>query len=329
MTDAPFVVLARRRAKPGGRDQLLAAIDSLMEQARQADGFISVDVIDVIEDPDQILHYELWSSQEQHDAVVTGDVHGQLDRLAGDVVQELWDPRHFRLLRRYTAASEQAPPRSPDVPPSTTPPAPPPSTETARTAAGGDGSPGSDTPAREALLSPLPTAQMDPATRQTLDALPARLTVFGVLAHAPTALPPVLDLTATLLNDVALHPRLRQLVILHLARMHRSDYEWVQHAALATRVGVTDHQVDAVRRGDIDAGILNADEKLVLRMADDTVRHDRVTEPTFRAALDRFTPREIVELLLVIGWYTAMAQVMRSTNLPVDAPATATLGTRG
>ena len=75
----------------------------------------------------------------------------------------------------------------------------------------------------------------------------------------------------------------------------------MQHAAITLAVGGTQEQLDAIERGDLDAAVLGDDGRLVVRFTSEVVRDATPDDDTFAAMTARFTPREIMHLLLVIG----------------------------
>ena len=164
---------------------------------------------------------------------------------------------------------------------------------------------------------------VDPATappkvREALEALPP-LNIFRTLAHAETALRPALRLGAALLTEGELDNRLRELAILRVAIHDDAEYEWVQHAAIARAVGATDEQVSAIAHDQLDAECFDDTDRLVLRFASEAIEGS-VSEATFAAARERFTAREIMELLLAVGYYMMLARVMRSVAIDIDQP---------
>lgn len=156
--------------------------------------------------------------------------------------------------------------------------------------------------------------------REALDALPAQLNIFRVLAHAETCFRPFLRLGQAILTQQELDARLRELAILEVARLTPAEYEWIQHVAIARAVGVRDEQIEALERGDAEADCFSDDERLVLRFTAETLRDAKPSDATFEAAAERFTPREIVELTLAIGYYMAIARVMEVAQVDLDEP---------
>jgi 4-carboxymuconolactone decarboxylase len=157
-----------------------------------------------------------------------------------------------------------------------------------------------------------------PVVRDALDALPP-LNIFRMLAHADSAFVPYLGFAGVLLAQLELDPKLRELTILLVATRTGAEYEWVQHVGIARTLGIHDEQISAVQRGDLQAACLDADARVVLHFVSEALELPRVSDATFAALSDRFPPRQIVELLLVIGSYHMLARLMTTLNIDVDA----------
>jgi 4-carboxymuconolactone decarboxylase len=154
--------------------------------------------------------------------------------------------------------------------------------------------------------------------REALAAVPP-LNIFRMLAHAETAFRPFLRFGGAILGELQLDPRLRELAILQVAAQSGADYEWVQHAAIALAVGVTEEQIEAVRGGAIEqARSLSEIERAVLRFTAEVIANPRVSDETFAAVRRGLSSREIVELLLTVGEYLMLARVMTTLELELD-----------
>ena len=157
--------------------------------------------------------------------------------------------------------------------------------------------------------------------REVLERVPP-LNIFRMMANADTAFRPWIRWGAVLLSDLSLDPALRELAILRVARLTpHAEYEWVQHVPIAKAVGVSDAQVQALERDEPGADCFSPDERLVLRFTTEVVRDARASGETFEAIARLLSPREVVELLMVIGQYMMVARVMASTEMEIDEPA--------
>jgi alkylhydroperoxidase family enzyme len=157
---------------------------------------------------------------------------------------------------------------------------------------------------------------------------PAPLKLFRMVAHAESAYGPWLGYGGALLTQLELDPLLRELAILQVARQVGSEYEWVQHDPIARAVGATGEQIDAVEAGRDDDPAFDAAQSLVLRLTRTTVAEGAASEEQIGEAAERLGTRQVIELLLVIGNYTAIAMLIASTGLEPDEPLDAEQLTR-
>ena len=145
------------------------------------------------------------------------------------------------------------------------------------------------------------------------------LGIFRMVANAQGAFPGWMRFGGALFDPAEIDPLLRELAITRVAAMTPgADYEWVQHAAITLEVGGTEEQLDAIRRGDLDAAVLGPDGGLVVRFTSQVVRDAAPDEETFAAMIARFTPREIVYLLLLIGQYMMLARIMATSQIDLE-----------
>ncbi|MCW5892262.1 MAG: carboxymuconolactone decarboxylase family protein [bacterium] len=164
-----------------------------------------------------------------------------------------------------------------------------------------------------------------PAVREVFDRLPIHLNVFRMMAHAETSFRPMLQLGTSILGKQQLSPILRELVILRVGRLSGAEYEWTQHVPIAKAVGANDAQVAALERDDLADPAFDAVERAVLAFTTEVVRDVRASDATLAAVRAHFSDREVVELLLTIGYYMMIARLLESTGVDLDAPAGARL----
>ncbi len=157
--------------------------------------------------------------------------------------------------------------------------------------------------------------------RKTLDELPVKLNIFRLMAHAETCFRPLLRLGSVILSQQKLDASLRELAILQVAKLSPAEYEWVQHVAIAEAVGVTPQQIQALDEGDVDADSFSDRERLLLEFTTELVRDVRVCDDTFGEMEKSFSPQEIVELILAIGFYMTMARLMETLDIDLEPAA--------
>jgi AhpD family alkylhydroperoxidase len=156
--------------------------------------------------------------------------------------------------------------------------------------------------------------------RQLLERLPAQLNIFRLIAHAETNARPLLALGTSILSAQQLSPRLRELAILRVARLSGAEYEWGQHVAIARAMGVGDEEIAALERGDVAAPAFDPIDRLVLAFTTEVVERVGASAATVAEMQRHFSTREIVELILAIGFYMTLARLMETAAIDLDPP---------
>jgi alkylhydroperoxidase family enzyme len=160
--------------------------------------------------------------------------------------------------------------------------------------------------------------------RKTFDRLAVKLNIFRMMANAETCFTALLRLGGKILARQKLDDVLRELAILEVAKIEGGEYEWIQHVPIAISAGVTQAQVDAIAAGEIDAACFKPGERVLLRFTEQAVNRVRADEQVVLEMSKFLSPREIVELILAIGFYMTMARLTETTRTDLDeSPGTA------
>jgi alkylhydroperoxidase family enzyme len=142
--------------------------------------------------------------------------------------------------------------------------------------------------------------------------------VFRMLAHAPAVSAPALRLVAAILTETDLGTRMRQMLILRVAERCQARHAWIQHGAIAVAVGVGAAQLASLELGEIPDGLLSGQERLALAFVDAILDDPRVDDDTFARVREQFSPRQVVEMLLIVGYFRMMASLMTTLDVEPD-----------
>jgi AhpD family alkylhydroperoxidase len=163
---------------------------------------------------------------------------------------------------------------------------------------------------------PLPTDdELTPEHRELLAQLPP-LNVFRMVAGAPRAVEPFMQLGAAVLSAALDAPR-RELVVLRVAYATRARYEWAQHRQLAHNVGVSDAEIAAVESED-PVTSLDAERNLLCRVADEISRDVRLSDDALAQVIERYGPREAAELILLVSYYNMVSRFLESSRVEIE-----------
>jgi 4-carboxymuconolactone decarboxylase len=155
--------------------------------------------------------------------------------------------------------------------------------------------------------------------RRVLQELP-ELNVFRMMVHAHSAFPGAIELGAAILGRLELDAAVRELAILQTARCSGSEYEWNQHTDAARAVGVTEPQIHSLSHESITADLFSDRERSALAVAGSLVAAGDIPDDVFEAARACFPPRQLVELILVVGFYQMLGGLVRGLRVELDAP---------
>lgn len=115
----------------------------------------------------------------------------------------------------------------------------------------------------------------------------------------------------------------REKAILRVAWRCRSRYEWAQHVEIALRVGVQDQEILAVTR-DPDE-IENEDDRLLMRACDQFRATKLIDDDTWQALSQRYSRRDLIELLMLIGHYEMVAGLLINSGIEAEPAVEETL----
>ena len=145
----------------------------------------------------------------------------------------------------------------------------------------------------------------------------AGLSIFRILLNNPGAAAAVNGMLHRLLWKGSLDARLRELVIMRIAWTRASVYEWTQHWSVARGLGVAEADLLAVRDGP-SSERFGPLERAVLTATDETLADGRISEATWTECAGHLGPCELVELVVAIGNWNMVAQLLLSLDVPLE-----------
>ena len=143
---------------------------------------------------------------------------------------------------------------------------------------------------------------------------------YRAYIRSPDLAPRLSALSEYLRWNTSLPPRLSELAILITARQWTAQYEWFAHYPLALKGGL-----DPKIAGDIAAGKrpdnMKDDEAALYDLATALYRDKKVSDPVYKAALEKFGERGIMDIIGIIGYYdlVSMTLITMQAGAPNDS----------
>jgi alkylhydroperoxidase family enzyme len=145
----------------------------------------------------------------------------------------------------------------------------------------------------------------------------AKLNVMRALLQNPAVTVAQSHLAGALMASKTLNPRLRELVILRTGWKTKSEYEFCQHVGIARQLQMSDEEILGVR-DPANCKAFSEVDRAVIAMADELNDNAEVSVKTWSVLERFFSPAELVELVLVSGFWRMMAGFLNTARIPLD-----------
>jgi alkylhydroperoxidase family enzyme len=145
-----------------------------------------------------------------------------------------------------------------------------------------------------------------------------QLNIFRTLVRNKPLYKGFLALGGHLLGGGVLPAREREIVILRTGFRAGSEYEFGQHTRIGRDAGLTDAEITRLAAGDGDDGWSDDDAALVA-MVDELCADDVVSETTWGRLSARWSEEQLLELLVLAGYYRLVSGLLNSAGVALEA----------
>ena len=114
----------------------------------------------------------------------------------------------------------------------------------------------------------------------------------------------------------SLDPRLRELAILQVGWLAKSEYEFTHHVRIGKEFGVTDEDIAGlIAETDGKPSRLEPLAKVILKGAREMTRDMAMSEATFAEIKRELSNEQMVDLVLTIAFYCAVVRVLATMKI--------------
>lgn len=160
------------------------------------------------------------------------------------------------------------------------------------------------TPEQQELLEPLDKA--------------GRLwNVFTTLANHPDLYRQWLPFATYILRANSMPPRDREIAILRIGWLCRSEYEWGQHMRMGRRAGLTDDEMRRIAVGP-QAPDWSAHDRLLLQATDELHADACIADATWQALSRTYSKQQMMDLVFTVGQYNLVSMALKSFGVERD-----------
>lgn len=165
-------------------------------------------------------------------------------------------------------------------------------------------------------MARLPYLEPDQVTPEYRDMLKRNTNLHKLLVNSPDMAKVFNGVGSFIRFKSKLDPRLRELAILQVGWMERSEYEFTHHVKIGKEFGVTDEDIQGLIAE--TAGKPSKLEPLaraILKGAREMVRDLGMSEATFAEIKQHLSNEHMTDLVLTIAFYCAVVRVLATMKI--------------
>lgn len=115
----------------------------------------------------------------------------------------------------------------------------------------------------------------------------------------------------------SLPPRDREILILRIGWLCRSEYEWGQHVVIGKQCSLTDEEIRHITEGP-DAEGWNPFDVALLSAVDELYVDSFISDTTWNALTERYNTHQLLDLIFTVGQYNLVSMTLNTLGVQMD-----------
>ena len=140
---------------------------------------------------------------------------------------------------------------------------------------------------------------------------------LGVILHHPALAKAFLTFNNHVAVASSVSKRVRELLILRISWLRRSEYEFVQHVVLARNAGLSEAEIERIQLGP-DAPGWSAVDAALVRAVDELHRDARICDATWARLSVHFDTTQLMDIVFAVGCYDVLAMVFKTFGAQLE-----------
>lgn len=139
---------------------------------------------------------------------------------------------------------------------------------------------------------------------------------FNVLLRSPEMGDLAQKFGAEMRYHSSIPRKLNEFVILITARHWTAQYEWYAHRRDGLKYGLEAAVIDSLATGKRPTS-MNPDEQILYNFCHELLETGQVSDPAFKAAVDKFGERGVVDIVGTMGYYSMVSMLLNTDRYPM------------
>jgi 4-carboxymuconolactone decarboxylase len=141
--------------------------------------------------------------------------------------------------------------------------------------------------------------------------------LFSTLARNPALLEAMNPQGFYLLRGSSIPPREREMLILRIAWLAQSEYEFGQHTVIALQAGLSIEEITRITQGP-DVKAWTGFEASLLLAVDELHQNSVISDATWIDLTKQYNDIQIMDMIATVGQYRMLAMLLNSLKINLD-----------
>jgi alkylhydroperoxidase family enzyme len=141
--------------------------------------------------------------------------------------------------------------------------------------------------------------------------------IFTTLSRHVKLLKSTLASGRHVMVESTLPPRDREILILRIGWLCRSEYEWGQHVVRGRIAGLPEEEILRIRKGS-DAKEWDPFDAALLHAVDELHADAFISDTTWDTLARRYDTRQLMDLIFTVGQYNMVSMILNSLGVQLD-----------
>jgi 4-carboxymuconolactone decarboxylase len=174
---------------------------------------------------------------------------------------------------------------------------------------------------KEPRIKPLPESEATGEIQKQLISQKQRWgqvpNIYATLANHPKYLEPFGVVGGYIARGSTLPPRERQILILRIGWLCRSEYEFGAHTTPGKMVGLTDEEIKRITEGPKAPG-WSAFDAALLQATDELYYDAFITNATWDALGKKYNQQQLIDVVATVGHYNLVSMLLNSLGVQLE-----------